>query len=368
VVKIIKTLDRKLIWLLSLFYGVFIFVSLLRALYFRYFIFTSPPKKSLWELIIFTYFIDLVVVVGFMILITTFTKHLFSKNIKWHKIILFHIAFSLLIGLFTRVFGSAFRILIGSERLSEFSIEKSFTDFMGLLHMNFLVYFAMTFIIYTYYYLDRMKKTEYQKNSLETKLVKTRMKMLKSQMQPHFLFNTLNTISSLTQIDAKKAQDIIADLSDFLRDILYDNKSSLISLEMELSTLHHYLNIIKTRFADHLSVHIDVDPALLDKKVPSLLLQPIIENSIKYGYSKDVSHLTITMKITSWKHTLIIKIFNDGEPLENASSNYLKNGIGLSNLLERLTTLYAEDFSFKMSNISENKGVVTTIIIPTDEK
>ena len=203
---------------------------------------------------------------------------------------------------------------------------------MAVIDLNFLIYFAMVSIVYTYYYIKVVKQSEKQQNQLKTQLVDTRMKMLSSQLQPHFLFNTLNSIAVLTDIDASKAKDPIADLSDFFREILYDNDNHTIPLEKELRVLKYYLNILKVRFSDHLVIKQEIDDNLLSKQVPALLLQPILENSIKHGYSYDNTDLEVNIRIFSEDKHLVIKVENNGALLRVSHDVLLKKGMGLSNI------------------------------------
>jgi two-component system, LytTR family, sensor kinase len=164
-----------------------------------------------------------------------------------------------MIGFFIRVFFDIFGILSGYIDPAEYEVQESLHRFMAVIDLNFLIYFAMVFIIYTYYYLKEVKENEKQRTLLETQLVNTRMKMLSSQLQPHFLFNTLNSISVLADLDPAKAKDTIADLSDFLREILYSSDENEITLEKELRTLEYYLNILSVRFSGDLVIRKDID-------------------------------------------------------------------------------------------------------------
>ena len=192
----------------------------------------------------------------------------------------------------------------------------------------------------------------------------TRMRMLSSQLQPHFLFNTLNSIAVLTDLDSNKAKDTIADLSDFLREILYHSDRNRISLDEELRILEYYLNILNVRFSDHLSIKKDIDNSLLLKKIPAMLLQPMIENSIKHGYSYDHTNLHILIKIREEKGCLIIKVENDGEPLKLTHKELLEKGVGLRNIDDRLRNLYKEKYVFEIRNRVDGNGVETLVKIP----
>lgn len=362
-----KYIDLNLFLLLAGFYTLFDIVYVAKLAYFR----THYPDsiQEPWvDFLLYTILIDWLVVVTFMTLIAISTKSLLNMNYSWVRIISLHTLLSLLIGLIIRVIFDLFGIIVGYINPAEYEFSESLSRFMSVIDLNFLIYFAMVFIIYTYYYLKQVKETEKQKNLLETQLVNTRMKMLSSQLQPHFLFNTLNSISVLVDLDAGKAKDTIADLSDFLREILYSSDSNEISLEKELRTLEYYLNILNVRFSTDLKIRKKIDEKILNRKVPAMLIQPLIENSIKHGYSYDHSELEIFISIQAENNYLIIKIENNGKPISLSSDELMQKGVGLSNIKDRLENLYRNDYYFNISNKTDATGnpagVETVVRIP----
>ncbi len=317
-----------------------------------------------YDFLVYNILIDWFTVVFYMTIIAISTKSFLHKNYSWEKIISIHVLFSILIGLIIRLIFDLFGILTGRFAIEDYSIRESFTRFMGVIDLNFLIYFAMTFIIYTYYYVRQVKEAEHQRAQLETQLVNTRMKMLSSQLQPHFLFNTLNSISVLADLDKEKAKDTIADLSDFLREILYSGDENEISLEKELHTLEYYLNILNIRFSDHLVIRKEIEEGLLHMKVPALLLQPILENSIKHGYSYDHTEMEVHIKIYTEGKELVIIVENNGAPLSEKQAVLMKKGMGLSNIDARLQNLYGNHYTFEIKNKSGKMGVETIVRIP----
>ena len=357
-----KYIDIKLVLLLAGFYLLFDFVLIAKVIYMRSY---SPSKEYFtWgDFLIHNLLFDYLIVLGYMTLIAISTKRFLNKNYSWVKIISIHTLFSLLIGMVIRLIIDIHNIILGRMTFAEYDLKSSIYRFMSVIDLNFLIYFAMVFMIYTYYYLKKVKDAEKRHNQLETQLVNTRMKMLSSQLQPHFLFNTLNSIAVLTDIDAGKAKDTIADLSDFLREILYDKEGNKITLQKELRILEYYLNILNVRFADHLEIKKEIDENLLQKKVPTLLLQPIIENSIKHGYSYDHTDLEVIIKIYSEGKYLIIKVENNGKGIDETHSILMQRGVGLANINDRLKNLYQNDYYFDIRN-KEDKSVETIIKIP----
>ncbi|MFV8226560.1 sensor histidine kinase [Christiangramia aquimixticola] len=358
-----KYIDPNLVLLLAGFYLLFDLVLLAKVSYMTRFM-PSEYKYFSWvDYLVFNLLFDYVIVVSYMTLIAISTKRFLNKNYSWFKIISIHTVFSILIGLIIRLIFDFYSIIVGRINLAEFDLRKSVNAFIYVLDLNFLIYFAMVFIIYTYYYLKQVKESEKKQSQLESQLVNTRMKMLSSQLQPHFLFNTLNSIAVLTDMDSKKAKDTIADLSDFLREILYNSERNRITVEEELRILEYYLNILNVRFSDHLSISIDYDENILQKKVPAMLLQPVIENSIKHGYSYDHTNLNIKVSIFIENNRLVIKVENDGEPLSLSNEELFQKGVGLKNIDDRLKNLYKDNYFFEIRNIPTG-GVETVIKIP----
>lgn len=360
-----KYIDTKLILLLAGFYGLFNLVYILKTFYM---IMQRPEMKfgSWHDFLIFNILLDWVIVVLYMTIIAISTKRFLHRNFSWVKIISIHVIFSILIGIIIRFIFDLFGILTGQFTVQEYELRESFIRFVAVVDLNFLIYFAMTFIIYTYYYVKHVKEAEQQKAQLETQLVNTRMKMLSAQLQPHFLFNTLNSIAVLADLDKEKAKDTIADLSDFLREILYSGEENVIPLERELRTLEYYLNILNVRFSDHLLIEKEIDDNLMSRKVPALLLQPLLENSIKHGYSYDHINLLIKIRIFAERDQLVIIVYNNGSYLEGEQHEIMKKGKGLANLEARLANLYGTNYRFNIRNHADGNGVETIVKIPLE--
>ena len=360
-----KYIDLKLVLLLAGFYLMFDMVLLVKVAYMRNYMPVDSPRYFSWsDFLINNLLFDYIIVVSYMTLIAISTKRFLNKNYSWVKIISIHTIFSILIGLIIRLIFDFYSIIAGRVSLADFDLRKSINAFVYVIDLNFLIYFAMVFIIYTYYYLKQVKEAEKRHSKLESQLVNTRMKMLSSQLQPHFLFNTLNSIAVLTDVDASKAKDTIADLSDFLREILYSSDSNRISLDEELRILEYYLNIVNVRFSDHLTITKEIDDSLLLKRVPALLLQPLIENSIKHGYSYDHTNLNIKISVFEEDNKLVIKVENDGAPISQTHAELMKQGMELTNINDRLKNLYNDNYFFEIRNKENNSGVETIIKIP----
>jgi len=229
---------------------------------------------------------------------------------------------------------------------------------------NFLIYFALVAITYAYYTFDRIKDFETNQAILRTELSDAKLKSLKSHLQPHFLFNTLNSIFTLIDHDKDKSKEMIVDLSDVLREIVVKNRNNKIELQEELSIIDKYLNILKIRFENQLKIKKSISPNLELALIPTLAIQQLIENAVKHGYSKNHKELTLELDISKKNNHLTIEISNNGKLLDKEFQTLLKKGNGLNNLNERLIVLYNNDFLFELSNDLQNNKVLSRLEIP----
>ncbi|MEL6810209.1 MAG: histidine kinase [Bacteroidota bacterium] len=226
---------------------------------------------------------------------------------------------------------------------------------------NFFLYFSVVTIVYAYYFFKKQKDYEVFQSSLKSQLLDAKMNALQTQLQPHFLFNTLNDIVSLVEHNPEKAQDAIADLSEMLRQTLQLQDTRFISFQDELKLLQKYLDIEKIRYEDKLNFDINISPDVLQRDIPPLLFQPIVENSIKHGFSLDIDHLHLKLQAKQSEDFLLIEVVNDGAPLKDGQVSF---GVGIGNLISRLDTLYGENFDFDMRNRKNLNGVITRIRLP----
>ncbi len=252
--------------------------------------------------------------------------------------------------------------------------------FNGIINSNFSVYsetlsaalipnlvmgiVGYKIILTTNVAIDYYKKfQEETKRSamLEKQLAQAQLQALKMQLQPHFLFNTLNSVSNLTLENPRNAVQMIARLGDFLRLTINSNGTQKVSLGRELEFLKHYLEIEKMRFQDRLKVEFETDENSLGAEVPNLILQPLVENAIKHGISKTMAAEKIKFSAKRIENRLHIAIENDGLVLNG--NGFTREGIGLKNTRERLEQLYGEDFRFELQPL-EQGGARVILEIP----
>ena len=246
---------------------------------------------------------------------------------------------------------------------SIFSLESS------NLWVEAAIYMTAATVVGTELKIFNNVRIELKLEEQERLLLQARMAALQNQINPHFLFNTLNSISSLVRFDPDTAREMITKLATILRRLL-NNTDSFVSLREEVEFIDNYLDIEVVRFGrDKLRVIKDLDPASLDTMLPSMILQPLIENSIKHGLAPKVEGGSITVRSRTIKSLLVIEVEDDGVGIESslASSGTQEGrngaGIGMANVGERLAVLYGEQAKMIVTN-REGGGTLIRLRLP----
>jgi two-component system, LytTR family, sensor kinase len=198
---------------------------------------------------------------------------------------------------------------------------------------------------------------------LEARLAEAQLQNLRLQLQPHFLFNALNTISSVMHEDVDRADAMLAQLSDLLRRTLRAANSQEIALEEELAMLKSYLAIMEARFGDDLQVDFAIDPAVSHALVPQLILQPLVENSIRHGREAQSSRVDIHVRAVPENGRLLLEVSDNGPGIPNLNKAEWKKGIGISNTEERLEGLYGTDHELLLENC-DGRGLSVKVRLP----
>ncbi|MDD5543586.1 MAG: histidine kinase [Acidobacteriia bacterium] len=208
------------------------------------------------------------------------------------------------------------------------------------------------------------RRVEVKLEEQERLVMQARLDALKNQINPHFLFNTLNSIASLIRTHPEDARGMVYKLSNLLRKLL-KTRNNFVTLKEELDSIDDYLDIEVTRFGpEKLRVVKSIDPATLDQTVPSMILQPIIENSIKHGISPKIDGGTVQIRAYRNDGHLIIQVSDDGVGMAlNHPQSERFGGIGIANVNERLRVVYGDDFQLQLQS-EPGKGTVTQIRIP----
>lgn len=208
----------------------------------------------------------------------------------------------------------------------------------------------------------RYRDREVVASRLESELARAQVQILEMQLQPHFLFNTLNSIMVLIRQDADMASRMVARLSEFLRLTLDSAGMQEVTLRRELEFLEKYLHIERIRFGDRLQIEQHVDPALLDALVPNLILQPLVENAIRHGVSKRRGPAVISVSAERSNGSVLVHVRDNGAGLPSREGG-IREGIGIRNTRQRLRHLYGDAFEFRLESPPEG-GVDVHLTFP----
>ena len=247
--------------------------------------------------------------------------------------------------------------MLASDPLSY--IERNY--FMNL-DWAMMTYCAIVGLSHGVDYYREARVREVRTAHLETKLVEAQLKTLQGQLHPHFLFNTLHAISALLHRDVEDADRMISRLSDLLRLTLEHGGMQEVSLKEELEFLAKYLEIEQIRFQDRLTVKFAVQPQVLDARVPTLILQPVVENAIRHGIGPLTGGGLVEISARAEGEMLWLQVRDTGAGLSEDALTALQKGIGLSNTRARLECLYGSRQRFEFSNALG--GLTVRIVIP----
>jgi sensor histidine kinase YesM len=280
-----------------------------------------------------------------------------------------HLVFGVLISLLQLVaYNFVFQTLVRRNSDSFFPLGPFQDVVVGQFHFNLLLYSVIVGLYQTFDYYRRFREREQraaqlelEAAQLETQLTRAQLDALKMQLHPHFLFNTLNTISVLMEEDVSAANEMLLRLSDLLRAALKNNETHEVTLSEELQFLEKYLQIEQARFQDRLKVRIDPAPETLAAYLPNLLLQPLVENAIRHAVAPRATETLIEIRSRKLDGHLHLSVSDNGEGIIDHATP--TNGIGLRNTRARLEKLYGSDQDFRLETAAGG-GVNVSITIP----
>lgn len=228
-----------------------------------------------------------------------------------------------------------------------------------------LTYWLIVLMSHAFNYYNSYRKGELKASQLRTQLVQSQLEALKMQVHPHFLFNTLHSISALLSKDTEVARRMITRLGDFLRLTLENAGTQEVTLQQEMEFLNGYLEIERIRFQDRLTTHVKVDPRVLDVRVPNLILQPIVENAMRHAIATHSSAGRIEIVAAPRNGVLRIQIKDNGPGLsaDQSLASYVGKGLGLANTKARLERMYGSKHRFELTNDPVG-GLLVTLEIP----
>jgi two-component sensor histidine kinase len=238
-------------------------------------------------------------------------------------------------------------------------------QFWGTSSQNFLIYALLLGIAHLVLYYRRYREREQAAEQLARGLTEARLQALKMQLQPHFLFNTLNAISALIPAEAKPARRMLARLGDLLRTTLEHEGKQEVTLREEIAFLEPYLEIEQARLEDRLTVVMNIAPDTLDARVPHLILQPLVENAIRHGIATRIEPGKVEISASRGPDDrfLQLEIRDDGRGMDRDTENRSRRGVGLTNIRSRLEQLYGAEHRFRLEN-QAGGGVLVRISLP----
>lgn len=281
------------------------------------------------------------------------------KNNAWYCNLFIHI---ILAGLLLTVWSVAgyagMYFLSGGDRL--------YVDFLNAsLYLRFiegLFFYVLTVLVfYIFMYIDKLNETVDNEIRLNRLIKDGELNLLKSQINPHFLFNSLNSVNAMIIRVPEQAGEMLVALSDYLRYTVLSTKKEKSTLSEEIGNIERYLSIEKLRFGERLNYEFDTEPECLGEEIPTMLLQPIFENAVKHGVYESVDAVWIRTVIKRSDNCLLIRTENDYDP-EN-SGERKGSGTGLKNVKERLNLTYGTD-AFLQTESGDGRFVVL-LKIPT---
>lgn len=293
------------------------------------------------------------------IAVTTFYREII-RRFSWRKVKPLHlIAFIMVISFalalcWIFVVAIAFAIFVKKGGLSP-------GDIVGNIINGSLIFLIWNLIYFFFQYFSKFQQAEIERWQLTAEVRDAQLGTLKSQIRPHFMFNTLNNIQVLILEDKEKAQKMLLNFSELLRYALKMSKQSFISIEEEVKIIRKYLQLLSIQYENRLSYHIKVDPDLLDEQIPPMMLQLLVENGIKHGIDQQPKGGELIIDIFKNNGFVYIEVSNTGS-LSKGASLESRIGIGLENIKDRLKLLYKGKARLQL--VEQAPLVVATIIIP----
>ena len=286
---------------------------------------------------------------------------------NWLRHVIYHFLFSLgLVSVLLTIHYLALMTIMGPPPASTVQIGPM--RIFGFVYYNLdhslLVYWLILLMSHAYSYYNSYRKGELKASELRTQLVQSQLEALKMQVQPHFLFNTLHSISALLNKDTEAARKMITRLGDFLRLTLENSGTMEVTLQQEIEFLNGYLEIERIRFQDRLTTEIRVDPEVLDVRVPNLILQPLVENAMRHAIGNSTSgRVEVTAAPRNGSVRIEVKDNGPGIDADKALEPRRGKGLGLVNTQARLAGLYGTSARFEMLN-NPTGGLVVALEIP----
>lgn len=273
---------------------------------------------------------------------------LLERSINWQFIgfLLVSLVFAVIIG------GSEtyLSVLLELEYKEELKLD-AFQKMVSNIFTSFVYLFIWNCIYFIYHYVEQSRKNQLDKLKLEASIKSLELKTIKSHINPHFIFNALNSIRALIDEEPSRARQAVTALGNILRSSMLSDQQETITLEKELNIVRDYLDLELIRFEDRLRLKYDIEEDTLDDLVPPMMLQMLVENAIKHGIGKSVEPGEISISAAEDEGKLVLSVVNTGKLQEPP----LQAGFGIQSTANRLNLIFGNKASFKIHQLSENQ-------------
>lgn len=348
----------------ALIFGVWTLMGLLRAtqVSLGYEMMGHVPswwRLAIWQLLVFYVWIALTPMILWL------GRRVKFERSHWIRSLSLHLLCGSLITLFYLAIYTCLTRLLQIYPRWQASLFEQFVHFTGMFfHLDLFTYGAILGIALAADYYRKYRENELQSSELRAQLSQAQLEALRLQLQPHFLFNTLNSIVGLIRNDENKdAIRMTSGLSKLLRHVLEHAGRQEVTLGEEIEFLSRYLEIQQMRFSDRLTVDMKIDPDTLEASVPSLILQPIVENALRHGVAAREAPGRVSLSASRHNGLLEINVYNDGPTLPKGWRVEDCSGIGLANTRARIAQLYGRAGQLKVHN-RDQSGVEATLTVP----
>ena len=307
------------------------------------------------------------VIVGFSLshLFRSLIHHQNWKSLPIGKLVLKVIAASVVIGLIWALITIPFNLyILGGEEVEPTMVAKpeDFNALLSILLMTInyaITIFGWSLVYFSYHFFSQYKQTEVEKWKLEAAVKDAELMALKAQINPHFIFNSLNNIRSLIIEDAEKARDMITHLSDLLRYAIHFSNQEVVTLRRELAVVQNYLDLESIQFEERMNYTIDAEEACLEVKIPPMVIQLLVENAVKHSLSLIKEGGEIHISAVKREGEMVVEVRNTGQIKTHSNGA----GIGLKNATERLQILFGKRSNLTLNNSSDN-NVTAKFTVP----
>lgn len=304
----------------------------------------------------------LLVIIGLEGFLITLCLRVLYKKYYFHRYKL--LALVVLAFIYSFIAGAvwAFVTIIVSSRFTGESIKIPLNYLIQMVSLNYTTVFLWSCLYLGYKIWEELKDQKYQLEHERALLRTSQLEMLKYQLNPHFLFNTLSSLRGLITADPVKAKGMVTHISEFLRYSLLEGKNNEVQLVKEIEIIKQYLNIEQVRYNEDLMVEFDIASGTNDFMIPIFLIHPLVENAVKHGMQTCQLPLNILVHSEIIDHTLIIEVKNSGRWIDkNQTPGSHNTGIGLQNIIKRLEHSFPDRYTFEIVKEPEFVKVVIKI-------